>query len=334
MPKPLVYRDKLLGNALDPGLAGMILVGILGLGLLTAEGAILSAQGVPGVAYVLARHFRGCHRLQHRRICLLGAVRGLAVSPHGQPGLRRPRDDRLQHRDTIAQRCYALARRSIGAACACSWLAAFSACLSGSISCCIFRLAPIGMRSEACSSSTAATCCCDGRSARSGRDRCRTPAPDFLAASPADSPVFPAHSSPSGAALKGWDKARQRGVYQPFILCMQPVTLIAIYLMRPSSPVASATGLEGARLRSGRPARRLVRTAHLQTALGSAIRTRRQHAAHFVRHRPHPLRVSHTDRIAHRLRTRKSHDITRQPPTAPRLRRVRRRTTEMTGERT
>jgi len=37
--------------------------------------------------------------------------------------------------------------------------------------------------------------------------------------------------------LKGWDKAHQRGVYQPFILSMQPVTLIAIHLMRPSSSV-------------------------------------------------------------------------------------------------
>ena len=35
--------------------------------------------------------------------------------------------------------------------------------------------------------------------------------------------------------LKGWDKARQRGVYQPFILCMQPVSLLVIYLMQPSS---------------------------------------------------------------------------------------------------
>jgi uncharacterized membrane protein YfcA len=38
--------------------------------------------------------------------------------------------------------------------------------------------------------------------------------------------------------LKGWDKARQRGVYQPFILCMQPVTLIVIYFMRPPSSAA------------------------------------------------------------------------------------------------
>ena len=35
--------------------------------------------------------------------------------------------------------------------------------------------------------------------------------------------------------LKGWDKARQRGVYQPFILAMQPITLLVIYLMQPSS---------------------------------------------------------------------------------------------------
>jgi uncharacterized membrane protein YfcA len=39
-------------------------------------------------------------------------------------------------------------------------------------------------------------------------------------------------------SLKGWDKAHQRGVYQPFILCMQPVTLIAVYFMRPSSSTA------------------------------------------------------------------------------------------------
>lgn len=39
--------------------------------------------------------------------------------------------------------------------------------------------------------------------------------------------------------LKGWDKARQRGVYQPFILGMQPVTLAVIHLMRPPSSTAT-----------------------------------------------------------------------------------------------
>jgi hypothetical protein len=38
--------------------------------------------------------------------------------------------------------------------------------------------------------------------------------------------------------LKGWDKAHQRGVYQPFILSMQPMTLVAIQLMRSSSTQA------------------------------------------------------------------------------------------------
>jgi uncharacterized membrane protein YfcA len=42
--------------------------------------------------------------------------------------------------------------------------------------------------------------------------------------------------------LKGWDKARQRGLYQPFILCMQPVSLIAIQLMRPTSSTAAQLG--------------------------------------------------------------------------------------------
>jgi len=36
-------------------------------------------------------------------------------------------------------------------------------------------------------------------------------------------------------AMKGWDKTRQRGVYQPFILAMQPVTLVVILLMRQTS---------------------------------------------------------------------------------------------------
>jgi uncharacterized membrane protein YfcA len=44
--------------------------------------------------------------------------------------------------------------------------------------------------------------------------------------------------------LKGWDKARQRGVYQPFILCMQPVSLIVIYLMRPASASAAQLDLK------------------------------------------------------------------------------------------
>ena len=42
--------------------------------------------------------------------------------------------------------------------------------------------------------------------------------------------------------LMGWDKTRQRSVYQPFILGMQPVTLIAIHVMRPQA--AAQTSLD------------------------------------------------------------------------------------------
>jgi uncharacterized membrane protein YfcA len=53
---------------------------------------------------------------------------------------------------------------------------------------------------------------------------------------------FPGASVTIWCGLKGWDKARQRGVYQPFILSMQPISLAFIYLMRPSS--LSATQLD------------------------------------------------------------------------------------------
>ena len=48
--------------------------------------------------------------------------------------------------------------------------------------------------------------------------------------------AFPGAAVTIWCGLKGWDKARQRGVYQPFILCMQPVSLIVIHVMQPPSP--------------------------------------------------------------------------------------------------
>jgi uncharacterized membrane protein YfcA len=50
--------------------------------------------------------------------------------------------------------------------------------------------------------------------------------------------AFPGAAVTIWCNLKGWDKSRQRGVYQPFILLMQPVTLIAIHLMRPTASTA------------------------------------------------------------------------------------------------
>lgn len=50
---------------------------------------------------------------------------------------------------------------------------------------------------------------------------------------------FPGASVTIWCGLKGWDKVRQRCVYQPFILSMQLVTLIVLHLMRPSSSTAA-----------------------------------------------------------------------------------------------
>jgi uncharacterized membrane protein YfcA len=45
--------------------------------------------------------------------------------------------------------------------------------------------------------------------------------------------------------MKGWDKARQRGVYQPFILIMQ---LLALGAIQAAAPAGSAPGLDAASL--------------------------------------------------------------------------------------
>lgn len=43
--------------------------------------------------------------------------------------------------------------------------------------------------------------------------------------------AFPGAAVTVWCSMKGWDKARQRGVYQPFILTMQILALLVIHLM-------------------------------------------------------------------------------------------------------
>src|SRR5712692_5710836 len=58
MPKQLVDSGKFrLGLAADPGPMCLIIVGILGLCFLIAEGSLLSALGIHGVAFVLVAVF-------------------------------------------------------------------------------------------------------------------------------------------------------------------------------------------------------------------------------------------------------------------------------------
>ncbi len=62
--------------------------------------------------------------------------------------------------------------------------------------------------------------------------------------------------------MKGWDKARQRGVYQPFILIMQVLALLAIEFVAPV--VAAGPGL-------GAAAWTFIPAALLGTCCGLAI---------------------------------------------------------------
>jgi uncharacterized membrane protein YfcA len=52
--------------------------------------------------------------------------------------------------------------------------------------------------------------------------------------------AFPGAFVTIWCSLKGWDKARQRGVYQPFILLMQ-LAALAILTIRAGGPIHDAT---------------------------------------------------------------------------------------------
>jgi uncharacterized protein len=254
MPRQLVDSGKLrLGHAADPGPVSMIIVGVLGLGFLIAEGAVLSAQGVQGIAYALIAVFAAstvssiagfafsalCGALLfhlmdspvyavHVMIVCSIAIQLLSVA-----ALWRAIDWRnlgifliggflgvpagvylLLHLPTASY------RNVIG-----SLLIAYGGYLLLRWPVRALRMGPL---SDACAGflggitgglagfpGAFVTIWCGLK----GWDKARQRG------------VY----QPFILGMKGWDKARQRGVYQPFILGMQPVTLVAIYLMRPSS---------------------------------------------------------------------------------------------------
>src|SRR5262249_49407161 len=177
----------------------------------------------------------GFHGLQHRGVRLLGPMRRLAFSSHRKPGLHRTGDDRLQHRNPIAQRCCALAFDRLAQPTrvldwwrsrrACRSLFAAAASETGTYRHVIGGLLIVYagyllLRRPS-------------RTLRTGplSDACA----GFLGGLTGGLAGFPGAFVTIWCGLKGWDKARQRGVYQPFILAMQPITLLVIYLMRPAS---------------------------------------------------------------------------------------------------
>lgn len=237
MPKQLVQNGRVpLGLTGDPSPLAMIVVAVAGIGFLVAEGAVLSAQGAHGIVYAMIAVFAAstvssiagfafsalCGALLfhlmdtpvyvvHVMIVCSIAIQMLSVAT-----LRRTIDWRclavfliggllgvpagvylLLHLPTTTYRTV------IG-----SLLIIYGSYLLLRPTARSLRLGPV---SDVCAG--------------------------FLGGITGGLAGFPGAFVTIWCGLKGWDKAHQRGVYQPFILSMQPVTLIAIHLMRPSSSV-------------------------------------------------------------------------------------------------
>jgi uncharacterized protein len=241
MPKQLVQTARFsarfsLASAADPGPLAMIAIAIVGLGFLVAEGAVLSTQGVHGIVYALIAVFAAS---------TVSSIAGFAFSALCGALLFHLMDSPVYAVDVMIVCSIAIQMLSV----ATLWRTIEWRCLR------IFLIGgflgvPAGVYLLLHLPSTTyrtvigslliiygsyLLLCPPARSLRLGRvsDVCA----GFLGGITGGLAGFPGAFVTIWCGLKGWDKARQRGVYQPFILSMQPVTLIAIHLMRPSSSV-------------------------------------------------------------------------------------------------
>ncbi len=235
MSKELVESGKFaIAQSADPGLFGMIMVAVLGLGFLVAEGAVLSAQGVPGGVYALIAVFAAS---------TVSSIAGFAFSALCGALLFHLMDNPVRtvcvmitcsiaiQMLSVATLWRAIDWKSLGVFLIGGFLGVPAGVYlllhlpTGTYRIVIgllligyglymlmrwpVRWLPMGSVSDAVAG--------------------------FLGGITGGLAGFPGAFVTIWCGLKGWDKARQRGVYQPFILSMQPVTLLAIYLMRPSS---------------------------------------------------------------------------------------------------
>ena len=235
MAKQLVDSGKLrLGDATDPGPLGMIIVGVLGLGFLVAEGTVLSAQGVHGIAYALVAVFAAS---------TVSSIAGFAFSALCGALLFHLMDSPVYVVHVMIICSIAIQMLSVAALWrAIDWRSLRIFLIGGFIGvpAGVYLLLhlPTGTYRDVIGGLLIVY---------GGYLLLRWPIRDFRMGPLSDACAgflggitgglagFPGASVTIWCGLKGWDKARQRGVYQPFILSMQPVTLIAIYLMRPAS---------------------------------------------------------------------------------------------------
>lgn len=235
MPKQLVQPAKLsLGRVAGPDHPSMTVVAGLGLAFLLAEGAVLSTQGVRGIAYASIAVFAAS---------TISSIAGFAFSALCGALLFHLMDSPVYAVQvmivcsiaiqllSIAPLWRAIDWRSLGIFLSGGVLgvpagvylllhlptATYRDIIGGLL---IVYGGYLMLRRPVCSLQMGPSW-----------DACA----GFLGGVTGGLAGFPGAFVTIWCGLKGWDKARQRGVYQPFILMMQPVTLLAIRMMRPSS---------------------------------------------------------------------------------------------------
>ena len=239
MQKQLVDSEKFrLGTAADPGPVSMIIIGILGLGFLVTEGAVLSAQGVQGVAIALIAVFAAS---------TISSIAGFAFSALCGALLFHLMDSPVYAVHVMIVCSIAIQTLSVATLWrSIDWrnLGVFLAGGIFGVPAGVYLLLhlPTAAYRDVIGGMLIAyggylLLRCPARSLRAGplSDACA----GFLGGITGGLAGFPGASVTIWCGLKGWDKAHQRGVYQPFILSMQPVALIAIHLMRPPSSSAA-----------------------------------------------------------------------------------------------
>ena len=235
MPIQFVQPDKLrLGHAADPGPLTTTAIAILGLAFLIGEGTALSAQGIDGTAYAMAAVLAAS---------TVSSIAGFAFSALCGALLFHLMDSPVYAVQVMIVCSIAIQLLSVASLWrAIDWRALGIFLLGGLLG------APAGVYLLLHLPTSIYRDIIGGlligyggylllrwpiRSVRTGSawDICA----GFLGGISGGLAGFPGAFVTVWCGLKGWDKARQRAVYQPFILGMQPVTLLAIHLMRPSS---------------------------------------------------------------------------------------------------
>jgi uncharacterized membrane protein YfcA len=242
MQKPLALGSRSrLGFGADPGASANVLIGALGLGFVVAEGALLSARGIDGAVVVLTVVLAAS---------TVSSIAGFAFSALCGALLFHIMDSpvyavRVMIVCSMAMQMFSVASlwRSI------DWRSLPVFLVGGVPGVPAGAYLLLHLPSDAYRAIMGGLLVAYGgymllrrptRPLRSGPvlDACA----GFLGGLTGGLAGFPGAFVTIWCGLKGWDKARQRGVYQPFILAMQPIALLSIGLMGPSS--ASAAPLD------------------------------------------------------------------------------------------